>query len=146
MNHHDTGCISGRLQLQVHREGCETEVFEGQNMIVDLGLDSIAAILGGTANKTISTFQCGSGTANPAAGDTALGTSLFTKVVSSIAYPGLGQVAFTFSLESAEGNGNSYTEWGLFTADGDLFSRKTSVSIAKDTTIRIVGVWTLTFQ
>lgn len=136
---------TGHLTLRVWRGAELVEVIEGKNLIVNLGLDAMAAAIGGVVDQVITSFGAGASGTSPTSADTSL-TAPFTKAIDTVTYPSTGIVVFTFSMANGEGNGATYQEWGLFTTAGDLFSRKTSTAIAKSSAIRIEGEWTISFH
>jgi hypothetical protein len=79
-------------------------------------------------------------------------TAPFTKPVTTYIYlpdiTNATSVAFSFVIEKPEGNGTGvveYTEAGLFTSNGKMFSRVTFPSLAKDSTRKIIIDWTINF-
>ncbi len=132
--------------------GLALPVFRSDNLVVDVGLDAIAALIGGgrgsptvggagidestirdlAAVQMLVTAQV-SPTA-PAAGDTALegGTEWdFHAAVGvgdsllTITYPGTGQVRFSGLIPKSEKDGVTFTEEGLFSNNGKLIARTT---------------------
>lgn len=67
----------------------------------------------------------------PTAGDTALqGTAIFTRTVDGapplvVTYPFAGRVVFSALVPQLDFNGTTFTEEGLFSADGQLIARTT---------------------
>lgn len=137
--------VRGEFYLRKVRQidGAILEEYRDANLIVNLGRNSLAQLLGGASVFAVDGIAFGEGTAAPALGDTAL-TNQLDKALLSVTYPATGQVAFNWSLETSEGNGLSITEFGL-TNNGDLFARKTRAAIAKDNTFRLEGTWTIIF-
>lgn len=135
----------GYLVLKIWKGTELLETIKGENLIVDLGLDIMAAAIGGTADQNIVEYGAGTSGTSPASGDTSL-TAPFVKVLDTVTFPSTGLVTFTFSMDNSEGNGATYQEWGLYCDAGPLFSRKTSTAIAKSSAIRIEGEWTISFH
>lgn len=137
---------TGHLHLEISRFGQLIEVVDEKNLIVDNSKQLLASLLGGTtANKFITKVGFGTNSAAALPGNTAL-TGPVYKNVSSVTFPTPGQVRFNFALTSAEGNGTSIIEFGLLTADNNLFSRRVRSSpIVKDNTLSFTGSWTITF-
>jgi hypothetical protein len=77
--------------------------------------------------------------------DTAL-TSPYVKNLAGAAYPQEGQVSFSWNLTTSEANGKAIMEFGLLTADGKLFCRRTRTTpINKESDISLEGTWTIIF-
>lgn len=145
MNLTDQETIQGVFTLQIVKNGDIIEQFEEQNLIVNGAKNQLARLVGGAMtgrNITHIGFGIGTNAANP--NDTGLSNGFF-KPVTSISYPTTGQVAFTWSLSTAEANGLAITEFGLRCADNTLFSRKTRAAINKSDDISITGTWTIIF-
>jgi len=118
--------------------------FRGKNEVVDDGLEKVCLLLGNSgASNYISQIGFGTGTAAEDASDTGL-TNQFLKAVEGITYPTTNSLEVEFDLDLLEYNGNVVTEYGLFTADSTLFSRKVKSAISKEDTIYISGTWTIT--
>lgn len=138
----------GHFILEVRRSGIVVPELcvDEPNLIVNVSKAVMAALLGGSVSgKSITQISYGTNLTAPAVTDTAI-TSPFTKNVDSVTYPATGQVQFNFSLLSTEDNGANIGEFGLMTADGELFARKTrSAALAKASDISFSGSWTITF-
>jgi hypothetical protein len=122
-------------------------VYEDLNLVVDTGKSSVARLLA-QANtlpqKRLSKIGFGEGTNAPDPNDTGL-TNQFTKALDGFSYPDPQSVTFNWSLDFTEANGLKITEFGLFTDDDFLFSRKTRDVITKLADIRLEGTWTIIF-
>ncbi len=130
--------------------GKTLRVFKGKNLIVNLGLNKVCTQFGAAPSATGYISSVDFGTSNTAAtlADTAI-TAPFNKAITTVTYPGTGQVQYNFSLEAAEHNGAAINEFGLKCADGDLFARKVvgpSQTINKTSAIRLDCQWLLTFN
>lgn len=139
--------MKGILTIQVFKNGERTHMFCGDNLIVSGGRVAMAKLLAGegtSPDKHVATFGVGTGIVAPNMADTAL-TGSFTKAITSVTYPQPGVMQFNFSIELSEANGTAITEWGLFCADGTLFSRKVEAAINKTGTVRIEGTWQIIF-
>jgi hypothetical protein len=146
MNIKDSIIASGDFVLQVlDLHGNEIERFQENNLVVTLGRTNICKLLGGdTAGRAITQIAVGSNGATPDLANTVL-TDHFNKDITSVAYPSVNQVRFSWSLEAAEGNGISILEFGLLNEDDILCARKVrSEPIVKSSAVRLVGSWTLT--
>ena len=122
------------------------EVQDEDNLVVDLARTALAHLLGGdVAQRSVTQIAFGSNGTAPASGNTLI-TNAYTKAVDAVTYPAAGQVAFAFSLGSAEANGLAIAEFGLLTAGGQLFARRTrAAALPKDTDLAFSGAWTLSF-
>lgn len=115
------------------------------NLVPLVARDQIRDFLfSGAAGGNISHFAVGTGTNDPASSDTALQTEVYraalTKKTSSS-----GQVGYQQYLGSAEANGNTLTEAGLFNqaAGGMLFARVKHQTLAKTAAITVTYNWTI---
>lgn len=146
MNLHDTENLTGIFTLEVRNaQGELLEQFEEKNLIVNGAKNQLARLIAGNvSNRHITQIGFGTGTSAPSPDNTGLSNAFF-KPLTSINYPATGQVAFSWSLSTAEANGLAITEFGLRCADGTLFSRKTRNAIYKDEDISLTGTWTIIF-
>lgn len=143
---------SGILVLDVFRHGklidqiCHVERFEGPNLVVDNYKVTHARMLGGdVANRSVTHFGVGTSGTAPAAGNTTL-AGAYTKAIDSVSYPASNSVRFAFSVAANEANGKAILEFGLFTAGGLLYARKTrTTALNKESDISFSGTWTITF-
>lgn len=146
MKETDTIGVKGTFALRVYRRGKLLEEYEDHNLVVDVARVALARLASGdAAASAITKIGFGTSTVAPAAADTAL-TAPLLKAVSGHTFPATGQVQFTWTLGTAEGNGMSIGEFGLICADGSLFARKNrSAALAKDSDISLSGTWTIQF-
>lgn len=137
---------SGLFELRVFRRGRLIEEWAERNLVVDNYKVTHASLLGGdTANRSVTQISVGTNGTAPAAGNTAI-TNPFTKAVSGVTYPTSSQVRFSFSIGTAEANGKAIMEFGLLTAGGLLYARKTrAAALNKESDISFSGTWTLSF-
>jgi hypothetical protein len=141
---------SGRFFLHVFKRGELVETFEENNLIVIGSQQTHAHLLGGdVANRSVTQMSFGTGIAAPAFGNTSL-TSPYTKAIDSVSYPLTNQVQFAFSLGLAGGDTSAYgmaiSEFGLVTAGGVLYARKTRsapLNFASDVSFQ--GTWCISF-
>lgn len=122
------------------------EVQDEENLVVDLARTALAHLIGGdVSQRSVGQIAFGSNGAAPAIGNTLI-TNAFTKPVDAVTFPAAGQVAFAFSLGPAEANGLLIAEFGLMTAGGQLFARRTrAAALPKDADLAFSGAWTLSF-
>lgn len=146
MNLYDTAALRGRFCLELRRaDGSLIEAIDEANLIVNGAKDQLARLAGGNGSGRHIThigFGVGTGAASP--NDAGL-TGAFWKAISSVGYPATGQVAFSWTLSTAEANGMAITEFGLRCADGTLFARKTRQPIHKSDDLSLTGTWTIIF-
>jgi hypothetical protein len=137
---------TGHFHLEVFQGGEVIEVVDEPNLVVDASKFPLSRLIGGTvANNSVTTFGVGTNGATPSAGNTVL-TSSFTKAFDSVTFPATNQVSFNFSLGTTEANGVAILEFGLLTAAGTLFARKTRASaLNKASDISFTGAWVITF-
>jgi hypothetical protein len=137
---------TGRLSYQVFRDGEVIEEVDDHNLIVIGSQVTHARLLGGdVANRSVT--QIGFGTNGT--GEQFANGSLTGAYVNNLAaptYPASNQVSFGFSLGTTEANGIAILEFGLLTAGGILYSRRTrSVALAKQSDITLSGTWIISF-
>lgn len=140
--------ITGDFALQVIdvATGEVKEYYEDKNLVVTLGRQNIAKLLGGdAAGKPISLLGVGSNGTAPVLTDTAL-TDAFTKSISGVAYPAVNSVRYSWSLEAGDANGITIREFALLNADNVLIARKVRAEIVKSSAVRLVGAWTISIN
>ena len=139
--------LRGEFHLQIFNEAGEVvETYEDKNLIVDTAFGFVTQLLGGAlSGDFIDLIEVGSNGTAPAPGDTAITAPSFSKAFGSVTYPSNNEVNFNWTLELSEANGINIAEYGLVcsttTPNPTLFARKTRGAIAKDATMRLVGVW-----
>ena len=138
---------SGWFKLQVYENGKLVSSFEEKNLVVTLGQQNVARLLGGHASgKKIEKIAIGTNATSPALGDTAI-TGAFTKAITGATYPETNSVMFNFDIDNAEANGMVIREFGLLNSDNVLCARKVRTGeITKTSAIRLVGTWKLTIN
>lgn len=145
-SHDKANPLRGHFSLRVlDREGLVIESFEDPNMIVDLARVAMAHLVGeGEGLKVITRFGVGVGAQTASPGDTEL-TEAYVNDILAHDYPDKGTVRFSWRLGYDEANGKSITEFGLYCADGTLFSRKVRSPIYKASDIAFEGEWSIIF-
>lgn len=142
---HNTIKITGHLSLYIDGQ----LVADHPNQVTNLGCEAIWGSVFGAAGYNIATMEGGTGTASPLATDTALGTSVFTKAVTSVALATSKILEVTFDIIAGEATGVGFKEFGLFVANGDMFARwcdgNTYTKTASPTNT-IQGVWRFTLS
>jgi hypothetical protein len=138
----------GHFHMEVFCDGVLVEVYDDHNLVVTAGLVTLANLLGN--NLAVGGLtQIGYGVDNTAAQptDTALTGALLVPFSAAPTYPSPGAVLFPFACSTTQGNGMEICEFGLLSANGNLFARKTrSVPIYKSSAVSFIGTWTITFE
>jgi hypothetical protein len=135
----------GEVHLCIwNKDGELLEEIKGDNLIVNIGKQSLALLLGDAdSDKRVSQVGFGTSGATTAGGDTSLQSPL-VKALDGVTYSGSAAI-FEYALELNEYNGNTIREFGLYTQDSTLFSRITRQPIVKTNEIRLTGTWKITF-
>ncbi len=134
-----------RMKMYCVHTGALLKDYSDFNLIVNNGRTAITRLLGGdAANRSLTKISFGTNNTAPTATDTAI-TSPFTKSLGTVSYPSISSVKYEWTLEANEANGKAITEFGLLCNDNTLFARKTREAINKNSDIRLVGSWEITF-
>lgn len=135
----------GEVLLQIwNKDGALIEEIKGENLIVNIGKQSLALLLGeADADKRVSQIGFGTSGAATAGANTSL-QAAYIKALDGVTYSGTSAI-FEYALELNEYNGNTIREFGLFSDDNTLFSRITRDPIEKTNQIRLTGTWKITF-
>lgn len=164
--------VTGKLQIlimsgeyptiigsEIHIDPAKTKVvdeYTSPNLVVDEGrLVLNQTMAGEIAADPIHFFCTGTGgyigsqdpthDPNPPLGtDNNLYAPLFQKQISSMDHPNSLATTFVTVVTETESNG-SLTEFGLKTATGRLFARRTTRPMWKDTNVFFVCRWTIQF-
>lgn len=143
--------ITGRLVLEIRKNGKTIKTIEGENTVVSLGRQAVAQLLGGdVTDNSVTYFKAGTSTASTTVSMSDLGTPVNidadqVKPIDSVTYPSQTSVRFNFTIGTSEANGNALSELGLFTDNDDMVARKVFPAIDKTSDIEIVGLWTILF-
>lgn len=142
----DQTALRGVFTLEIRRaDGALIERIEERNLIVNGAKNQLARLVAGDVpGRHITQIGFGIGTAAASPNDAAL-LGAYWKPVLSVSYPATGQVAFAWSLSTAEANGKAIAEFGLRCADGTLFARKVRAPIHKSDDLSLTGTWTIVF-
>ena len=135
----------GVLALCVRKNGRVIERWQDHNLIVDAGRIRMAELLGGTkAGQHVTHIGIGSGSVQADPGDINL-TNRTLVPVKAVSIDGK-TAHFDFFIGTDAGNGTAIREFGLFCADGTMFSRRVrSGTIEKEPDIEIEGYWEIHF-
>jgi hypothetical protein len=103
-----------------------------ENIVTDVGLAELARIVNGEALLTgvAWTIAVGTSTTTPVAGDTGLGASVFSAVITSRSRSSTS-ISFKLFIDTTQANGNTLTEAGLFHDGVNVDHALLSASIAK---------------
>lgn len=133
--------MRGELRLRVEDQaGNILAESVGHNLIVAGGYEAAAEALAGVTGAAIARVAVGSSDTEPVEDNTAI-TDAVSVRIKNITYPASGTVRFEFLFDYKTANGMTIREFGLFTADGRLFSRKTCEPIVKTESVIIAGQW-----
>jgi hypothetical protein len=146
----DPVSLRGIFKLDVYKGEGENkkiiDTFEDENLIVNLARVSMAHLIAGdVSNRTMLSIAFGTNGNKPTVDDTQI-TNPYIKDLGTITYPRVGQARFAWNLTTSEANGKAIMEFGLLTADGNLFCRRTRTTpINKESDISLEGIWTIIF-
>ena len=118
--------------------------YKEKNKIVNLGKEKILKLMvnDGT-NNYINQIGFGDGTDAPNVTDTDL-TNKYIKAIDSYSIDtSENKLIISWNLSSSEAVGLKISEFGLFCAEGTLFSRKTRAGILKQSDTVFEGEWTI---
>ena len=137
--------VKGRFEMRTYKNGVLIDTYIDNNLVVAAGRNAVAGLLGNTTpNKFITEIKFGESGTPPSSLDTGV-LNPFTKAISAVSYPAIGEVKFDWTLELAENNGVTIKEYGLFCSDGTMFARKVATEVIKTNLIRLEGSWTILF-
>lgn len=141
---------SGVFVLHIYRRGELVEVFKEPNLIVVGSQQIQAKLLGGAVtNQSVTQIGYGTNGTGLAFSNTSL-TGAYMKVLDSVSYPNTNQVQFNFSLgvggTDTGAHGLAISEFGLLTAAGTLYARKTrSAPLNFDGDVSLSGTWIVSY-
>lgn len=117
------------------------------NLVVDTGLAYIASRMQGTSQTVMSHMAVGSGTTNPAAGDTALESQLGSRVALTSTTVTDNAVEYVATFGAGVGTG-AVTEAGIFNASssGTMLCRTEFAVINKGASDSMTITWTVTIS
>lgn len=134
----------GDFHLAVYKGGEIIDRVDDHNLVVDAGRIRLAELAAGKSGSCITKIGVGSGSTAEAADDTELeGQQLFPLTLATVD----GRDArFDFLIDNSQANGLKIHEFGLFCADGTMFSHRVRTGlIEKEDDIQIKGYWILHF-
>ena len=132
--------LRGNVHLCIKRNGEIIREEDDHNLIVTGGRAKLARLMGGSYDGHISQVGVGEGTNPVSESDTSLTNGVLVNIESAV-YEGTS-VKFNFCVGTGQANGLNVREFGLFFADGTMFSRRVRQSvIGKESDIEITGYW-----
>jgi hypothetical protein len=144
----DQATLDGNLRLKVYRvidgEKILINIYNDSNLITLSGLQLITFLLVGyTGNNRITKVGVGEGTDPTHKSDIGL-TNGFIKDIDSYSYIKNNVISYTISMDTGDANGLFISEFGLFSGDEVLFSRRLQIPvIPKESDIIIEGEWSV---
>ena len=134
----------GDFHLAVYKDGKIIDRIDDHNLVVDAGRIRLAELAAGKSGSCITKIGVGSGSTAEAADDTELeGQQLFPLTSATVDGRDAG---FDFLIDNSQANGLKIHEFGLFCADGTMFSHRVRTGlIEKEDDIQIKGYWILHF-
>ena len=138
--------LRGVFGIRVYKSGKLIEEVLDENLIVNIAREQMAHLVAGrTQGRHITSIAFGTSNVDPEPTDTVI-TGQWAKAIFGHSFPVSGRVRFDWRLGVTENNGMAIREFGLLTADGRLFARKTRTNpINKESDISIEGNWTIIF-
>ncbi len=137
----------GVLNIVLRDEsGAVKEDVTVENLVVDTGLAYIASRMQGTSQTVMSHMAVGSGTTNPAAGDTALESQLGRVALTTTTVTD-NAVEYVATFGAGTGTG-AVTEAGIFNASsgGTMLCRTEFAVINKGASDSMTITWTVTIS
>jgi hypothetical protein len=147
MNLTDTFTPTGELEIIVRdSQGNIKETRKAKNLVVTSGKTYLASRAVGTSASIISHMAIGTGTATPAAGDTALGTEA-GRVTLASASNTANAITYTATFPAGTGTG-AITEAAVLNAAsaGTMLCRTTFPVVNKAAGDSIAVTWTVTIS
>lgn len=144
-NKDDMRRVRGMLTLRAYdTAGVELWCDAGNNHIVATGYAAAAEALAGVPGARIARVGAGTSGSEPTDNDTPIADAVFVDI-QSVEYPAPGTVRFNFTFGYTDAVGMAIREFGLYTSDGRLFSRKVREPIEKTPYMSLVGTWDIHF-
>jgi len=136
--------LKGSVTLVVWKNGVPIESYTEDNLIVNVGKQSMARLLGAAdTDKRVTKIGFGTSGAVTAGANTSIENE-FVKALNGVTYSGTSAI-FEYALETTENNGVTIREFALFSDDDTMFSRIVRNPINKTADIRLSGTWKITF-
>lgn len=134
----------GEFHIDVFKDGRCVDSYGDHNLVVESGRIRLAELAAGKSSAYITQIGIGEGSTTEKDTDTALENQmLFPLNDASVTDR---DARFDFSIDNTQGNGLKIHEFGLFCADGTMFSHRVRKGvIEKENDITIKGYWILHF-
>lgn len=151
MNTSENLSLSGQLDIVVFdKNGVVKQSETVNNLVVNTGLAFIISRMVGVSKNVMSHMAVGAGTAPAAAGDTALGSQLGSRVAldsTTISGTNNEKVVYVTTFNAGAGTG-AITEAGIFNAatSGDMLCRTVFSVVNKAADDTMVITWTITLS
>lgn len=140
--------IRGKLTARLRKASGEEHVFQRDNLIVEGGIDFLAAALSAPSGRpnVLAYIGVGTGTTAVDSGDTELETELLRKALTYDHDSGTTNFTVTCTFDPGEGTGD-ITESGVFNAasTGTMFNRVVFSAIPKEAGDSLDISFTFTF-
>ncbi len=165
MNTRSHQILRGSVDFLTMRNGIIIDRWQSSNLIVDIGRDAMARLLGGNRTTFVTKIGFGTNGTPTQPQDTAL-ANMFSKPLENVRYSGYtgnyygenvavapGQIRFEYFLNTTEANGLQIRERGLLFSDNTLFARVLRPQtpggqpdmILKQNDMTLAGAWTIYF-
>ena len=136
--------IKGSLELKIFHKAKPMERICGNNLIVDLGKELLAKLLGGFSAEKIAFVGVGTNGTKAAGDNVSLTGQILIPVIQ--ANVSGSSIVFRFNIDETMANGIKIREFGLFGNKGTMFARRIrEKALDKDHAMRIEGIWTIQF-
>lgn len=139
--------VSGVLRLRIYDiDGNLIKELVGSNLVVNSGIQVLLRVIGGSQSILIDRVAVGTGVEAAKAEDTSLTDPQYFSLEGFPVTYYNNNVIFNFIIDFVQAVGVVIGEFGLFTSDGVLFSRKVVEPFEKTATISVVGEWIITLE
>jgi hypothetical protein len=138
--------LRGIFEMKVYKSGKLIEEYSDNNLIVNVAKNQMAHLVAGdVAGRHITKIAFGVSNTDPDPTDSVI-TGQWSKSILGFSFPEIGRVKFDWILDVTENNGMAIREFGLLSANGELFARKTRVNpLNKEPDISVEGHWIIIF-
>jgi len=140
--------ITGNVLIEVHRDGKLLQATRHKNLVVATGRDLVRNLLSGKPNYWPNYIALGTNSTAVLDGDTALNTEAYRDVITA-RREYTSKIQFQLFIGQAFGNGNTYTEAGIFndrSAVDTMLARVVFAGIAKTAADTITLSWDITIS
>ena len=134
----------GEFHIDVFKDGRCVDSYGDHNLVVESGRIRLAELAAGKSSAYITQIGIGEGSTTEKDTDTALENQMLFPLNDASVTDRDARV--DFSIDNTQGNGLKIHEFGLFCADGTMFSHRVRKgAIEKENDITIKGYWILHF-